>query len=270
MQSYEILYKDTKSPSNKNFYLHAHDNYEILLFLEGDTSYVVEGKTYSLAPGDAMLIRKHQLHRAYHNSSAEYKRIVINITPEFFIENHCSEYENVFINEALELDNKIPAELVKQSGLYDTLMRLSCYTDSFLKLPCPIYVSSLMEILYLLSTLTEFSKAETPDSHFSKIVAYINSHYDEEITLEYLSDTFFLSRYHLCRLFKQKTGMTIHQYINKKRFNKIADLVKDGMSITEAALAAGYDSYSAFYRVYVKEYGVNPRDGLKSAHYNKS
>ncbi len=262
-KNYGVGFNVTLSPSNENFVLHSHDNYEIYLFLAGDTSYVIDGKSYALSPGDVILIRQHQLHRAYFNSPAEYKRIVINVSPDFFPNYECPEYEEIFINESLKLGNKIPAELVKKSGLYDAMMRFAQYTDSFEKEICPVYVSCLMEIFYLLSGLTDFSEAETPDTHFTRIVEYINRHYDEDISLGFLSETFSLSRYHLCRMFKGKTGMTIQEYIHQKRFAKVRDYVKNGTSITEAALASGFESYSAFYRVYVKEFGMKPKDGLK-------
>ncbi len=263
MKYYGIAYNEEASPSNDKYVLHIHENYEVLLFLDGDTNYVVDGRSYSLEPGDVMVVRKHQLHRAYHNSPKEYKRIVLYLYPEFFQKYECPEYEEIFINESLKRDSKIPAELVKKSGLFDALMRFSRYTDSFKAQKSPIYVSCLMEILYLLSGLTDFSEAEATDSHFCQIAEYINEHFTEDMPLAFLSDMFSLSRYHLCRIFKQKTGMTIHQYVNKKRFAKVRDFVKAGMSITEAALAAGYESYSAFYRVFVKEFGQNPREGLK-------
>ena len=56
------------APTNANFQLHNHNDYEILLFLEGDARYIVEDNIYTLEPGDLILIRKHEFHRIYHNS----------------------------------------------------------------------------------------------------------------------------------------------------------------------------------------------------------
>lgn len=263
MGSYEAFEAETKTPSNERFKLHSHNDYEILLFLEGDVDYVIEGKVYSLSPGDIILIRKHQLHRPYHNTPKKYRRIVINITHDFFTENNCLEYEEQFINESLKLDNKISSYIAKKSGIYDALLRLEKYTDNFSKEASPVYISSIMEILYLLSELDTFSEAEKTNPHFSRVMDYINEHFCEDVTLELLSEEFFISKYHLCRLFRKKTGLTFHQYLNRKRLDKSQELIKGGKSITDAAIMSGFKSYAAFYRVYVKEFGLSPKEGLK-------
>ena len=94
---YNIGYSCNEDPSNIKFQLHNHDEYEILLFLEGDARYVVEEKSYTLEPGDIILIRKHEMHRIYHNRPARYSRVILMVAPEFFVENDCREYETQFV-----------------------------------------------------------------------------------------------------------------------------------------------------------------------------
>ena len=84
---YSIGYSCNEDPSNEKFQLHNHDEYELLLFLEGDATYVVEEKSYTLEPGDIILIRKHEMHRIYHNRPACYRRSIMMVAPEFFKEN---------------------------------------------------------------------------------------------------------------------------------------------------------------------------------------
>ena len=86
---YEIGESSVLSPSNNHFYLHAHGEYEMFLFLEGDSKYVVEEKNYDLNPGDIIIIRRHEMHRIYHNSSKKYHRIVFMIYRDFFQEINC-------------------------------------------------------------------------------------------------------------------------------------------------------------------------------------
>ena len=45
--------------SNDSFFLHDHDSYEILFFLEGDSKFIIEGKEYFLESGDVIIVRKH-------------------------------------------------------------------------------------------------------------------------------------------------------------------------------------------------------------------
>ena len=50
---------NNKNVSNKYYQLHSHEEYEIYMFFEGDSKYVVEENSYSLKQGDVVIIRKH-------------------------------------------------------------------------------------------------------------------------------------------------------------------------------------------------------------------
>lgn len=264
MRYFKINEEVSDAPSNANFILHTHDSYEILLFLEGDTNYIVEGKSYKLRPGDMMLIRKHQLHRALHNTPARYRRVLIYIEPEFFVKYHCKEYERQFLNNSLEMDNLISAEMVKQTGILDAIHRLRTYTNKFKDTATPICISCLTELMYLINKTNEFAEADLPNKQLAKIIEYLNEHFSEDLTLDGISEKFFISKYYLCREFKLVTGMTFHQYLNQKRFAQVKDLVSSGTSINNAAVLSGFRSYPAFYRAYLNEYGIKPSSGLKS------
>lgn len=113
--NYILTEYETDDPSNEYFKLHIHDDYEIFLFLDGDSKYVIEENSYPLTPGDVIIIRKNQLHRIYYNNYTKCSRIVLNIAPEFFKENNCAEYEEKFINSNSEIGNKIDVKTVKKA-----------------------------------------------------------------------------------------------------------------------------------------------------------
>ena len=58
--------------------MHSHESYEIYLFLDGKTEYLVEGNKYRLRKGDVMLMRRGELHINSIRSNATYKRMYIN------------------------------------------------------------------------------------------------------------------------------------------------------------------------------------------------
>ena len=247
-------------PSNENFQLHVHDDYEIFLFLEGDAKYVVEENTYTLEPGDIIIIRKNLLHRIYHNSETTYKRIVINIRPEFFTENGCGEYEQEFINPPKNSSDKIDADTVRSSGIFDAIMRLEKYSGNFEELSLPVVRATLVEILYLINSISTYSQADETDSRLKDIIKYLNTAFVGEISLDELEKRFYISKYHLCRIFNQATGLTVHKYITDKRLTYAVDLMKNGDSVAYASEKAGFSNYSSFYRAYVKKFGCGPRN----------
>ena len=121
---FQISCGESIQPKTEHFELHSHDGYEFFLFLNGDSEYIVEGNYYRLEPLDAIVIRRHEMHRIIHHSNSMYKRVIINIDPEFFHSTHCEEYENIFINNVFNGNNKIFAKDMKESGLYVIIQAL--------------------------------------------------------------------------------------------------------------------------------------------------
>ncbi len=258
--SFEAVCNTSEHSSNSNFCLHSHDSYELFLFLEGDSKFIVEGNSYSLKPYDIIVVKKHQMHRAFHNSNTRYKRFVINVYHEFFEKNNCPEYEEQLMK--ICDGNKISSAIVLSNGIYDAFCRLREYTDDLKNLDTPIAYSIVTEILYLISKTENFNDADTGHKQLSQIINYINANFSESITLDMLEKRFFISKYHLCHIFRNETGMTVHQYITRKRIGLVKDLVQGGKSISEASTLAGFNSYSSFYRAYKQECQKSPKSDI--------
>lgn len=260
--NYDFMFAEgaENRPSNENFQLHIHQNYEILLFLQGDTKYIIEENTYTLEPGDVVVIRKNQMHRAYHNSPTRYERIVLNVPHEFFEKNDCVEYEKQFINEVGSFGDKIDAETVKNSGLYDAFMRARKYSAGFKENGhSPVIRAIIIEILHILNNIKSYSEADETEGPLKNVIKYINENFTQNITLNDLEEKFFISKYHLCHIFPKATGITVHQYITNKRMAFAEDMIKAGKTVSEAAMVAGFTSYSSFYRAYKQQYGKAPK-----------
>ena len=145
------------SASNSNYHLHCHSEYEIFMFIEGDSKYVVEDKNYSLEPYDVIIIRKHEMHRVFHNDSSRYHSLVFFVYPEFFHTNGCEEYEQAFFDYGK--DNKIDSSTVFSSGLQDAIDRLTKYSNDFSKTDSAIVKSILIEILHIINGIKSFEKS---------------------------------------------------------------------------------------------------------------
>ena len=245
--------------SNENFHLHTHESYEIFLFLDGDSRYIVEQNSYSLKSGDMIIIRKHEMHRIFHNTPKFYQRIVLMVSPAFFERFNCPEYEGAFFKQPANIGHKIDTKLVHSSGLFDAFVRLRRYSNDF-TVSGPVTDAIVTEILYLINTISTYSSADQTTERVRSVIAYINEHFTEEITLDQLQERFFISKYHLCRVFRQATGLTVHQYLRRKRITLVKELTTEGKNLTEAALLAGFNDYSAFYRAYKGEFEVSPEE----------
>ena len=254
---YEINEDEHKVTNNDGFQLHTHNEYEIYTFIKGDSDYVVENKIYDLNSGDMIIIRKNEMHRVHHKKECDYKRMVIMISPEFFKKYGCEEYEKVFTESSL--DNKISVDMAKKTGLSDAIARLWKYYKTCKRKDAPVIISTITEILYLINEISDFKPSAVEPPLIKRIMNYITMNLSNDISLDRLANEFYVSKYHLCSIFKKFTGLTIGEYTTQKRLSMADDLVKEGESLSDAALKAGFKNYSSFYKAYKKSYGKIPR-----------
>ena len=93
-----------------------------------------------------------------------------------------------------------------------------------------------------------------------EIFEYIDTHLDEALSLSSLADRFFQDPNTLSRKFKREVGVTVCEYIRKKRLALARVKISQGMSATQAGATSGFSDYSSFFRAFKNEYGVNPRE----------
>ena len=258
--NYKITETIEETTSNEHFHLHDHEIYEILFFMEGDSKFIIEGKEYFLESGDMIIVRKQEMHRVFHNSNAKYQRIVLFVEPEFFLEHNCKGYEQQFLNAKLGISNRIKSDYVQSSGLYDAFMRLKRYSQKYTEEDEALVQSIIIEILYLINRVGHFSNYDVHDNQVVQVISYINNHFTEDIDLDVLEKEFFTSKYYLCKIFRKATGLTIHDYIRRKRMSRVRELRQSGKSISDAAMLAGFSDYSSFYRTYRKFMGHAPKE----------
>ncbi len=260
---FDYVYNVDNSPQNdEEFMLHNHtDRYEIFLFLTGNAEFHVEGNIYTSHPKDLYIMNPQEMHHNVFLSSDRYVRIVIHLYLDYFEKNHCPELKDVFWNRPLGTNAQIPAHIMSRE-MYGLIMKMNRYLQDG-AYDIANYV--LLEFLYLLNHVREPLTIPTPaDARIQDILLYINEHLTEELSLDILSGAFFISKYHLCKIFKSITGYTINRYINYKRLLLVRELHSNGQTLLQASVAAGFNSYAHFYKMYKKEFGESPRTGTSA------
>ena len=91
------------------------------------------------------------------------------------------------------------------------------------------------------------------------IIKYISNNIDKDLALDHVAAKFYISKYHLVRLFKKYTGFTLHRYILEKRLVLSKSLLREGKSVSETSLACGFKDYSNFIRSFKKSYNISPK-----------
>jgi AraC-like DNA-binding protein len=113
--------------------------------------------------------------------------------------------------------------------------------------------------IFLLLTLRTAKRVGSEESNtVLRVIEYVNSHLNEELSLDDIARDFFISKYHLCRIFHKQTGASIFTYYNTKRMALAQQMINSGESATAVALRLGFRDYSTFYRTFRKQTGHSP------------
>ncbi len=98
-----------------------------------------------------------------------------------------------------------------------------------------------------------------------KAKAFIIDRLEERISLDTVAQQVNVSTYYFCKIFKQSTGMTFTEYVNRLRIEAAkCELLKPDRRITEVAYDVGYQSLSQFNRSFLKIVGESPTEFRKN------
>ena len=250
---------------------HQHTFYEIFIFISGDVNYIIEGRNYKLRPGDILLTNNSDIHRPEIAPSKQpYERIVLWLNDDFFdgLRNIGEDLTACFQdasrrnyrlfrpNEAQMHKIGTVCNIIEQEKMGNLLgNRVMTY-------------ASVMEILVLLSRayyeISDSAQQDvTENEQVNQIVAYINSHLDEDLSLESLSEHFYISKYYLSHQFKRFTGLPLYQFILKKRLIVARNMLIEGKTVMEAYENCGFGDYSNFLKAFKREFGQKPSEFMK-------
>ena len=95
---------------------------------------------------------------------------------------------------------------------------------------------------------------------YENILLYVEDHIDEDLTLDHLSEIFFVSKYHISHVFKANLGISVHQFITKKRLRLCKDAISFHTNLTEICILYGFKDYTSFFRAFKKEFGMSPKE----------
>lgn len=264
-RDFELYYYNDRNL--KKVDLHTHSYYEFYFFLEGNVSIRFGKEQYELKSGDIVVIPPGVSHQPIiHSADIPYRRFVFWISREFcmhlislsedygYLMNYVAENQTyVFHNDRITfngIQSRVLAlleELHSSRFARDTQISL-CVSDLILHLNRVVYEKTHLEA------------GRTEQSLYLKILAYIEGHMEEELSLDSLAGVFFVNKYHIAHMFKDNLGISVHQYILKKRLALCRTAILGGGNISEAYLRFGFRDYSSFYRAFKKEYGLSPRD----------
>ncbi|WP_413739720.1 helix-turn-helix domain-containing protein [Sodalis sp. RH14] len=106
----------------------------------------------------------------------------------------------------------------------------------------------------------------TYDDIISDLLNWLESHIDQQLSLDAIAAKAGYSKWHLQRIFLKITGSKLGTYVRERRLSKAAlALYHSSRSILDIALEYGFDSQQSFSRAFKKQFLITPDQYRKMA-----
>jgi AraC-like DNA-binding protein/quercetin dioxygenase-like cupin family protein len=257
-EDFEIFhYKEPKAPGVE---IHHHDFYEIYYLIRGNVEYWVEGSQYRLEKGDIFLVRPMELHRPVVRPEGEYERIVLWIRKEYLesLSGAGMDLTACFQTEAKLLRPSHTKYHSISARLYELVEEFSSKEQGGFLAAKGLLLQFMVELNRLAAQSSSGPRRGSADL-VGKVIAYINAHANEPLSLEELARRFYVSNYYLSHEFGRETGVSVYRYIMMKRLLTARQLLGQGVPAGEACYQCGFRDYAGFYRAFKAEYGISPK-----------
>ena len=263
----DFLFFYLKDSKGEQFEYHYHEFYKIIIFISGKVTYLIEGKAYILKPWDILLITDKDIHKALIETSEPYERYIIWLNPKFLEKNSCSNNNllTCFEHHFNYKENLLSLSPDDKVTIKNNLLQLeNCCKNQLFGTSIE---KNLLFLLFIINLNRIFIYTDRSfcalkiqfDETVNKIINYINTNINCNLTIEELSKKFYISKYTLMHKFKKQTGFTVHQFILQKRLIAASNLIKTGGSLSEISYECGFTDYSGFVRAFKRFYGLSPK-----------
>jgi AraC-like DNA-binding protein len=230
-----------------------HSEFEIMLFVSGDATYVVENEKYELSPYSLILTRPTEYHfLSFKNDEKNYERFWLHFNLEEFPKEIAEKLLNGHKVIKIDQNNRI-SKILKHIEEYSLIFPPEKHHD--------FYQGLFVETVYLVSLETENNDdviINEANEITAKILKYINEHITEPLSVESIAKALFISPSQLCHKFSQYMNVGVMKYVKKKRAFFADKMLKQGVKPTAVATFCGYGDYSSFYRAYKEVFKVPP------------
>ena len=266
--------------NNTDFESHYHEFHKIILCLQGDVEYTVEGKSYLLEPNDIVIVNQNEIHKLKINQKTGYERIVFYISPGYLEQYKDQTYNLLDCMEkaAREHANVIRIKEFKKSRLNQIVTEIKQINFKIQNQETgrdqePYAQTLYLHLLFLefmihlnravLHEYTEYVVTDICNQKVIEIISFINQNLQGELCIDVLASQFYMSKYHMMRIFREETGYTIGNYINQKRLFFARNLLLQGISVMEVCYESGFKELTTFSRAYKKLFGISPGKSRK-------
>lgn len=262
--NYELLYIcNSKFENDWHSTAHFHPFTEIFFITSGTGCFQLDDKTVNVSEGDLVIINPNCLHTEKSSLSNEPLEYIVlgvdNLLLTYFNASTLMNNNNTKdLYVIMHYDNK---DLVLQ--YLDPLIKEIENKPPNYEIACKSLITLLI-IFISRSYSKHFILKEEPQEKLNiecmKIKNYIDSHYSENITLDFLADLTYVNKFHLVHSFTKQVGLSPINYVITKRIDEAKSLLTTtNYSIRDISSIVGFSNSSYFSQMFKKMTGEAPK-----------
>ncbi len=250
---------------------HFHNVFEIYFAQTDGLKYFVDNRIYPVEKNDLFIFNHLDLHRIDISPGMKYERYIIIFNPSY-VRDLCTDTTDLlecFLNRTpgfchrMHLSDEQAKTYLCLFNKSENFYNTGFYGDDvYRKL-------TLAEILIYINRLYRSNDYSIPvynDAKYVRIkpvLAYINENLQQKLSLDHLGHKFYISKYHLCKVFKEVTGFTVNEYTIYRRIIRAAELLRRNIPVSHVSEMTGFQNECHFITTFKKFTGATPKQYAK-------
>ena len=266
---YPIYIRETRFEQPQCFAIpnHWHDDLELIAVHSGQMLYYVNGESIPLTAGEGIIVNARQIHYNFATGDAPCPFSCILLHPMLLCAT--AAYEHEMVQPVLNGPPwfKLAANDPWGQSILEEIRRISTANATA---AAPLRTLSSFAAIWaaLYDHVMRDPPAQTAPGNELTIVrnmlAFIQSHYAERITLAQIAAAGAIGQSKCCKLFQRYLRQTPNAYLTQFRLSKSVELLRSDLSITEIAYATGFGS-SSYYAETFRRYMGQPPSAYRAA-----
>lgn len=235
---------------------HYHSAYEMLFIIDGIKTVVNKDGCYDLIPGSISLFSPNEIHKT--SDKQNCTKITFYFTDrylsKYFTKDAKKKLLRCFENQMMILNDD------EKNCLINLCMEAILSADQ--KEKFYIYMGRILQFLNQISQKKKNDLVNSiSNSRISQVLKFIGDNYSKISSIDEIADNFGVTKFHLCRIFREKLNTSVIKYINVIRIQKMCDyLSSEDMSVSECAKKCGFHSSEYAARVFAQIMHISPRE----------
>ncbi len=246
--------------------LHWHNEIEIIYIKKGKGTVILDFTSHYVEAGDIVVVIPGRMHgiNQLEDYSMEYENIIFS--PEMLYSGYNDtlgeEFFIPFLSGKISFHDVITSDDSNYSQIACCLNKIDSLCAVFpngYKLAIKSYLFEFLFELYKECDISAHSKSDKNLDRIKDIVKYIETNYENPISIDEIAAVSGFSSSHFMKFFKKVMGTSFIDYLNDYRLSMASRmLISSDDNIIDIASHCGYDNLSYFNRLFKRKYGLTP------------